>query len=542
MRQLSCLLVILFLAPPLPAAVKPNIVVLLVDDMGYSDPGYMGGEARTPNLDRLAKQGVTFLNMFNNAKCAPTRAALMTGMSCQRVKAFRSAGNIAENNAACMAEVLGQHGYATILSGKWHIDPDPMDVGFERRMGVNLAPYYFKPRPRPGEKMPPLYLEREPIDFASLPDDWYSTTAYTDYAIQAIEQSALAQGKPFFLYLAVNAPHAPLSAPKEDIDKYEGVYDAGLPVVRQRRYQRMVDLGIVDSAKWTLPAYEPNRDGTPFDWDAFSSKEKRLFQRKLQVATAMVDRVDQELGKLVDFLKAKGAWDNTLFIFLSDNGATAEQGPYGGVDLAAMTDADLAAMGTRSGPDGGTSGAVVATVQNTPLRKFKTTLWDGGMRTSMIVHWPAGMAPRATHGYVREPAAIFDLAPTCYNAAGVSYPETIGDRSLHPMDGASLLPLIRGEALPPRNLCYAYKDYRVVRNDEWKLLGLFNTQRDKPGLWQLFDLTRDQSETVDVADKHPEIVEQLANVWDEWDRDVGVTTGYREYWSRKAEKSLEGED
>ncbi len=148
---------------------RPNIVILLVDDMGYSDPGYMGGEARTPHLDDLSKSGATFLNMFNNAKCAPSRAALMTGMCCQRVKAFRSAGNIAENNAACMAEVLGQNGYATVISGKWHINPDPMEVGFQRRMGVNLAPYYFKPVQQPGaKKLQPLHLEEGTVDFASL--------------------------------------------------------------------------------------------------------------------------------------------------------------------------------------------------------------------------------------------------------------------------------------------------------------------------------------------------------------------------------------
>jgi len=535
--------VLLALTPSLatgktPAA-PPNIVIVLVDDMGYSDPGYMGGEARTPNLDRLAKQGVTFLNMFNNAKCAPTRAALMTGMSCQHVKAFRGAGNIAENNAACMAEVLGRSGYATILSGKWHIKPDPMDVGFQRRMGVNLAPYYFKPKPKPGKKMQPLRLERETIDFASLPDDWYSTTAYTDYAIGAIEQSALSKGKPFFLYLAVNAPHAPLCAPKTDIDKYEGVYDGGLPAVRQRRYKRMVELGIVDLKTWKLPDYEPNKDGSDFDWDSFSAKEKRLFQRKLQISTAMVDRVDQEVGKLVDFLKAKGVWDNTLFIFLSDNGATAEHGLYGGVDLAAMTDADLASLGTRAGRDGGISGTVVATAQNTPLRKFKTTLWEGGMRTSMIVHWPGGMAVGATRGFVRRPVAIFDLAPTCYQIARAKYPDKIGDRNVNPMDGVSLLPLIEGKTLASRNLCYAYKDYRVVRNEKWKLLGRFSTQRDKPGKWSLFDLTRDQSETTDVAGEHPEVVKQLAGVWEAWDKDVGVTVGYKQYWKQKAEKAQE---
>ncbi len=518
---------------------RPNIVILLADDMGYSDPGYMGGEAQTPNLDRLSRSGVTFLNAFNNAKCAPTRAALMTGMCCQRIKAFRGAGNISENNAACMAEVLGSAGYATVISGKWHIKPDPMDVGFQRRMGVNLAPYYFKPVQQPGEKkLHPLHLERETVDFTTLPDDWYSTTAYTDYAIKAIEESAMSKGKPFFLYLAVNAPHAPLCAPKADIDKYDGVYDDGLPAIRRRRYERMVEKGIVDRATWKLPEYEVNKDGSVFDWDSFSAKEKRCFGRKLQIATAMVDRMDQELGKLIGFLKAKGVWDNTLFIFLSDNGATAEHGLYGGVPIDQMSDADIDVMGTHGGRTGGISGTVVATVQNTPLRKFKTTLWEGGMRTSMIVHWPGHVAAKVRGEYVREPVAVFDLAPTCYEAARVAYPDRIGDRRLKAMDGVSLLGMLEGENIARRDLCWAYKDFRVVRNEKWKLLGSFKTTGEKAGkgAWQLFDLQRDQSETINVFGGHAKIVGELARLWDAWDKDVGVTSGYKAYWQKKAEK------
>ncbi len=300
----------------------------------------------------------------------------------------------------------------------------------------------------------------------------------------------------------MNAPHAPLCAPKGDIDKYDGVYDVGLPAIRRRRYERMVEKGIVDPGTWKLSDYEPNKDGSEFDWDGFSAKEKRLFQRKLQIATAMVDRVDQELGKLIAFLKDKKVWDNTLFVFLSDNGATAEHGLYGGVELDKMSVADIDMMGTRAGVDGGVSGSVVATAQNTPLRKFKTTLWDGGMRSSMIVHWPGSIAAKATGSYLRQPIAIFDLAPTCYEAAGVDYPTSIADRLLKPMDGVSFVPLLKGQETPPRYLCYAYKDYRVVRNEKWKLLGQFNTKdpaKAGKGGWQLFDLANDQSEMVDVS-------------------------------------------
>jgi arylsulfatase len=524
-------------------AERPNVVVLLVDDMGYSDPGYMGGEARTPNLDRLSAQGVTFLNCFNNAKCAPSRAALMTGLTCQRVKAFKSAGNIAENNAACIAEVLGASGYVTVIAGKWHVNPDPRDVGFRHQFGVKLAPHYFKRDAvgRPGEKAPgPITLNGEKVDPTTFPEDWYSTTAWTDFAIKTVREEALPERKPFFVYLAVNAPHAPLSAPREVVDRYTGVYEGGTDVARRGRYDRMVERGIVDPRTWKLPPFAPGKDGSVPKWDAFASKEKRLFRRKLALAAAMVDVIDREAGKLVRFLREAGQFENTLFIFLSDNGATAEQGIYGGLDFERLTEGDIDRLGTRAGLPGGTSGAVVAGVQNTPLRGYKTTLWDGGMRTSMIVHWPGRMAPAATTGYVRTPVSIMDIAPTIYEAAGVEYPREIAGRRLQPMDGASLVPLIVGDArgLPRGNapLAFAYKQHRVVRTARWKL---FSTDRKGPR-WMLFGLDVDRSETTDVSREHPDVVRELGAFYQKWDEEIGVTSGYAGYFSKKKDKARDG--
>lgn len=517
------------------AATPPNVVVLLVDDMGYSDPGYMGGEAKTPNLDKLSREGVTFLNCFNNAKCAPSRAALMTGMTCQRVKAFKSKGNIAENNATSIAEVLGENGYSTILAGKWHVAPEPMEIGFQHYHGVNLAPLYFKRDVigRPGEKKPhPLKLNEGTVDPQALPDDWYSTRAYTDYAIKTVRENALDKGIPFFLYLAVNAPHAPLSAPKEVIKKYDDAYDDGTDAARKKRYDRMVKLGIINPDTLKLPAMEQGKDGEFPRWKEFSDKEKRLFKRKLAITAAMVDIIDQETGKLIAFLKETKQYDNTVFIFLSDNGASAEQGIYGGLPFEEMTDRDIDVLGTREGMPGGASGAIVAAVQNVPFRGYKTSLWDGGMHTSMIINWPGRMNKHASDGYVRTPVSIYDLAPTVFAATGVKYPAEINGRKLKPMDGVSILPILKGKPITKRNIRYAYKSEQVIRNENFKLFG----KRDKKGKetqWQLFDLSKDESEISDVIKQHPEVAGEMISVWNEFDKDVGIVSGYDDYFGGK---------
>lgn len=514
---------------------KPNILIFLVDDMGFSDPGYMGGEAQTPNLDRLSKEGVTFINCFNNAKCAPTRAALMTGMSCQRVKAFKSRGNIAENNAACMAEVLGANGYETIIAGKWHVAPDPTDVGFQHQLGVKITPYYFKPDVKHEKRPAPINRDGKPIDLEALPDDWFSTTAWTDYGIEMIDKHALPKGKPFFLHLAVNAPHSPLSAGEKDVEKYRGVYDDGAVVARERRYQRLVERGVVDPKTWKLPPFVHGRDQKEMVWEALSEKEQALYKRKLELNSAMVDRIDQEAGKLFRFLKERGEFDNTLIFFLSDNGATVEQGDYGGVDLDKMSMEDIAKMGTRHGVSGGTSGAMNV-VQNAPLRGNKTTLWEGGMRTSMIVNWPGKMSKKAVSGYVHDPVSVFDIAPTCYAAAGIDYPAKLGERSLKPMDGIDILSTLKGQSLPERNLVFMYKGDRTVRNAKWKLFGKYNLNKKQDEGWALYDLENDRSEMNDVSAQHPEVVKSLVAEWDKWDANVQATSGYLGYFAGKEEE------
>ncbi len=524
-------------------AEKTNVIVFLVDDMGYSDPGYMGGEAETPHLNQLSKEGVTFTNCYNNAKCAPSRAALMTGMSCQRVKAFKSKGNIAANNAASIAEILAEQGYATIHAGKWHIAPDPLQSGFQNHFGVNLAPFYFKRDVigLPGrEKLPhPLMLEGERVDGHTLPDDWYGTRAYTDYAIEKIKEKALDQDKPFFLYLAINAPHGPLEAPKEVVDKYVNRYDEGTDVARKQRYDRLVELGVINPETLKLPEMPKNKDGEAQTWDTFNEKEQRLFKRKLAIAAAMVDIIDQETGKLIQFLKDTEQYENTLLIFLSDNGATAEQGVYGGLPFDTMTNEDIDVLGTRSGMKGGTSGGVVAAVQNVPYRGYKTSLWDGGMHTSMIINWPGHMSAAASRDFVRTPVSIYDLAPTIYAATGVEYPKEINGRELKNMDGVNILPLLVGQELDDRYIRYAYKGDQVIRNDKFKLLG---KRGKKSTIWALYDLQVDASETTDVIDQYPEQAKELIAEWERFDEYANIANGYDGFFANKGQKAKESGD
>ncbi len=506
------------------AKARPNILIILADDMGFSDAGFMGGEAATPNLDRLAREGVLFTNCFNNAKCAPTRASLMTGLYNARVEAHRGAGNIVESDAVCIAEPFADAGYATILAGKWHIKPDPLDLGFQRHFGSLLSPVYFKPKQK--EDRGGIRIEDKIYD---VPDDYYSTFSYTDYAIRAIREETSETKKPFFLYLAYHAPHWPLHALPEDIAKYKGRYDAGTDAMRKARYDRMVKLGIVDPETWKLPGLE---EGVPH-WEDLSEKDQKRMAMKLTIHAAMVDRMDREIGRLFDFLKKTGQYDNTLIFFLADNGASPEGGMLGdGYEEKYGLTGEMGTVDSYPAP--GTLGAAAL---NTPLRKYKTTLYEGGCRTPLVVRWPGRMkdGPRASDDLCH----VFDITATCYEAAGVPYPRQYKGRRPRPLDGKSLVPALRGETLGDRTLCWQYKQARVVRNARWKLIGQVAVGGRKEKPWELYDIAADRSETENVADKCPETVRELAAQWDAWNAETGALAGYKAYVERSSAKARE---
>jgi len=506
---------------------RPNIVFILADDMGYSDLRCMGGEADTANIDRLAKEGVLFANFYNNAKCAPTRASIMTGLYPQRVNAHRGAGNVEENNGVTLAEVLREHGYATLMAGKWHIKPDPTDLGFIRHFGSLLKAVYFKP----------VYDDTITVQYDGqkyeIPDDenWYSTIAYTDYAIKFIKEEALRKNKPFFLYYAPHNPHFPLHALPEDIAKYKDRYNQGTDALRKARYRRMIELGIVEPKTWKLPKLE---EGVP-KWDELSPEEQRRMSMKLAIHTAMVDRLDQEVGRLLKFLEQSGQMDNTLIMFLSDNGASPEGGMLGEGWRQSKTNRPPGGkMGTvHSYVSLGTLGAAAV---NAPLRKYKTTLYEGGCCTPFIVRWPAGVDNPGR--MTRQVGYVTDIMPTCLEVAGAEYPRTYKSRKPQAPDGKSLVTVFKGKELGARTICWNYKTQRVVRKGKWKMWGqiAFGGRKEKP--WELYDLSADRSETNNVAEKHPEVVRELESIWEQWNKDTMATKGYEQYFQRSRSKPL----
>ncbi|MDD7986181.1 sulfatase-like hydrolase/transferase [Lentisphaera marina] len=483
-----------------------NVIIILFDDMGYSDPQYMGGEAQMPHISRLADEGVTFLNCMNNAKCAPTRCALMSGMNSKRLGIQGEAGgDFIENNAACIAEVLGDSGYTTILSGKWHIRTEPLEAGFQYRFGERYRASYFK------DSVKQLMHQDQSIDKSSLPDDWYSTIAYTDHAIKTIKEEAIDKDKPFFLYYSVHTPHFDFHAPKKYVDKYKGRYDAGLSEMSNQRYNKMVDKGIIDPATWKLPPLSHDGEQSkPFKWEGFNSKEQRLFTRKLEVIAGMLDVADEQVGRIITMLKETKQYENTLIFFLSDNGACAVRGKYGNTKINDMKMEEIAQLGVPPFAHAGDSGSAVAAFQNTPLRGAKQSLWGGGMRTSMIVNWPGNMASSSTDTYIREPVQIMGIAPTIYAATGTNYPANIGERKLNPMDGSNILTLLKGHSRVNRDFVFSYKNYRMARKDKWKLVGSVKDSKKYPdGHWQLFDLENDPAEMTDLSANMPEITNEL---------------------------------
>lgn len=520
-KHIHFLLVIatLWLGTGLPAAVaalpatepaklpaKPNILIILADDMGYSDLGCMGGDAETPHLDALAKSGILFPKFHNQAKCAPSRASLMTGLSPQRTGATHGAGDVTRGGMT-IAEALKDN-YTTLMVGKWHIKPDPLELGFQRYFGAPLSAIHWWPT---GEEANVrldgrAYTEK---DMTVPVEKWFMETEHANYAIKFLQEEVVSKGKgkPFFMYYASHLPHWPVQAPRADVERYLEVFKNGTDAARQRRYQRMVELGIIDPKTCPLsPLDEKNRS-----WNSLSKEEKDYYQQALAIHAAMVYRLDQEVGRLFDYLKKNDLFDNTAIFFMSDNGASAESG--GGM----VTVPPGKHLGDR-GVDGRIE-AVGAAVCNTPMRGFKSSLWEGGMGTPMIFHWPQGVGQPGTIS--QQVGHLYDIFPTVLDITGLSYPTEYAGRKLHALDGHSLLPQLKAGAAVERTLCWQYEKFSAEIQGNWKVL--LQTARGKEpsdGVWQLYDLSKDRSETIDVAQSNPEVVKTLAKIWDNWYRDV----------------------
>lgn len=494
------------------AAEKPNVVVILADDMGFSDLGCYGSEIPTPHLDALAAGGVRFSQFYNTGRCCPTRASLLTGLYSHRAgigqmtedKGVPGYRGFLTENAVTLGEVLKGAGYFTAVTGKWHVghkgvEQLPLQRGFDRFYGVpEGGGFYFKLK-----EGRTLWLNDQVLHTPekNLPEGWYSTDAWTEWGLKFIDE-ARQEKKPFLLYLAHNAPHFPLQAPAAEIAKFRQQYRLGWGAVRDRRYARLIELGIIDQ-RWA----KAPRPETVRAWQKVPEAERDRFDHLMAVYAACVHRLDRSVGDLVAGLKQRGVFENTVIWFMSDNGGTAESGPAG-----------------RSEGDPSTAesnwfcGESWAFAQNTPFRLFKRYNHEGGIATPLIVHWPEGLMGAGGLGrIVATPAHVIDVMATCVDLAGAEYPAMRAGKAVTPLAGKSLRELWEKldhgvpTAFAERALFWEHEGHAAVRQGGYKLVRL-----GAQGAWELYDMALDRTELHNLADEKPEVVARLEAAWRDW--------------------------
>lgn len=468
------------------AADRPNIVMIMADDMGFADLGCYGSEIKTPNLDSLAAGGLRFTQFYNTAKCHSSRVSLLTGLYCDQ------AGGAKLSRGATIAEVLGQAGYFTAMVGKWHLSKQPTDFGFERYWGhLSGATNFFT-----GDNTFRLNGEKWDVPAILNGRPFYTTHAITDFALNFLEQATDGDA-PFLLYIAFNAPHYPLQAPEAEVRKYDGHYDGGWDKLRIERHRRQLESGLLPS-RWKL---SPRPDHVPA-WNSLDAKERQWEADRMEVFAAMVDVLDQNVGRLVEFLKKKGIYDNTLILFCSDNGAC----PFERTRGRYLKPWDPKSYWTYD--------ASWAHAGNTPFRLYKQNQHEGGISSPLIVHWPAGLKTNAG-SVTDQPGHLIDLMATFVDVAGATYPNKVGARKIDPLQGKSLLPILQGKTrLQHETLYFHFGTDRALRQGAWKLVSA------KLGKWELYNLDADRTETHDLAVKHPQRVARMANEWFRLARDV----------------------
>ncbi len=522
------------------ALAKPNVLIILADDLGWSDTGAFGGEISTPNIDALAEDGKKFTHFYNTARCCPSRASLLTGLYPHQAgvghmlwpTGYPGYSTRLSSDSVTIAEVLHDSGYGTYMTGKWHLaerEPDPSDPtgwplqrGFDKFYGT-LAGYgsFFDPATlcRGNTYITP---ENDP-DYK--PDDFYYTDAISDNTVAFLkEHKQAAADKPFLMYVAYTAAHWPLQVPEDSLAEYRGKYDVGYDAIRENRVDRLRKLGLIPDVGTTGP--------TTSDWAGV--KDKAWEARRMEAYAAVISRMDAGIGKIITHLKETGQLDNTLVLYMQDNGGCDEEffqnnhkkpenlHVMGPDELQTRT---LPPMQTRDGRVVKTGKDVMAgpadsflgygpgwaNVSNTPLRKYKKDTFEGGISTPLIVHWPTGMAG-ANGEIVTEPGHFIDIMPTVIEAAGATYPTNRGGTKIQPMEGESLLPLLMGKGSFDRDapLFWEHEEHRAVRQDKWKLVA------DPGQPWELYDMEADRAEAHNLAEEHPEIVTEMAAAWEEY--------------------------
>lgn len=521
---------------------RPNFVVILSSDMGYSDVGCFGGEITTPNLDSLAKSGLRFTHFYNAGRSCPTRASLVSGLYPHQAGMgwmtdfSGDAGYQGDLNRRCvtLAEVLGTAGYQTYMAGKWHLTPPPT----AESITSNSVPKHNWPTSRGWNKFygtiagagsyydPATLVRDEKLIAPENPDSFYYTDAISANASKYLRERE--RDKPFFLYVAYPAAHWPLHAKAADLEKYKGKYDAGWDATREARLKRMQELGIVKDKV----ALAPNVT----DWKGAERKEWQA--ARMEAYAAMVDSMDQGIGRVVQALRETGAYDNTLVLYLQDCGASPgewkssqarqkrdklepqEPTPADKIQLAAVPEHTRTGApvkwgrGVAPGPADTYMevGREWANVSNTPFRLFKQFMHEGGIATPLIAHWPRGIQRK--NELDTTPGHVMDIMPTLVELAGATYPEKFHEDSqpILPAEGISLAPLFAGETIKRKNpICWEHEGNRAVRSGDWKLVA-----RGEKGKWQLYNLAEDRSELNDLAEKHPERVAELKGAWSAW--------------------------
>jgi arylsulfatase A-like enzyme len=517
-------------AQPRPSTGKPNIIFILADDMGFSDIGCYGSEIDTPNLDALAKNGLQFTDFHNSPRCCPSRAALMTGMYSHqagmgmmtadygRYPHPAYAGDLSQE-CVTIAEALKPVGYTTLMTGKWHLTPItvgphnyPLQRGFDRYYGIiNGAASYFDPAS--------LTRDNLPIAVAKEDKDYYLTDALGDHAARFIEDAAHV-GKPFFLYAAFTAGHWPLMAPEETIAKYKGRYAAGWDALRAERHGKQLKNGVVQE-RWPMTA----RDARVPAWEYASFREWE--QRRMEVYAAQIDRLDQNIGKIVRKLRELGQMDNTMICFMSDNGGNYEEMgrmpagrqrppymPYKTKDGQEVIPGNDPSIMPGAATTYASYGIPWGNVSNTPFRLYKHYAHEGGISTPFIVHWPGGLKKT---GLVNTIGHEIDVMPTCLDIAGAELPaKSKAGTTPAPLEGKSLVPVFEGRGLGERSLFWEHEGNSAVREGKWKLVSRF------PDSWELYDMDQDRTEFHDLADTEAARVKKMASDYASWARRVGV--------------------
>lgn len=502
---------------------RPNIILILADDLGYSDVGAYGGEIATPNLDRLAAGGVRFTAFYNSARCSPTRASLLTGLHPHQVGMGHLAGALwirpghpgylgrLNERGVTIAEVLRGSGYRTFMVGKWHLgnrrnDVVPWTRGFDRYFGRLYGPEYRDTRG--------LLLDGE--RYTPTSGDFHLTDAEGEFAARFIEEHERERpGSPYFLYLAFHAPHWPLQPRADDLARYRGRYLRGWDELRRERYARMVGRGLV-SARQPLPPRDP---AVPA-WSAIGNADRPAWDLKMAAYAAQVTGMDRAIGRVLEAVRRSGEQENTLIMFLSDNGASAER-------VARENDIPPDRPGSFMAYH-----MPWAHLSGTPFRMYKHWVHEGGIATPLIVSWPARVAePGSLTG---ERGHVIDIMATALDAAGASYPRYYRDQTVLPLEGKTLLPVLTTGSRPGHDALYwEHEGHRALREGQWKLVSTHPTDdwlyerwgfpRDGfSGEWELYDLSVDPFEQRDLAREHPDRVRAMSGRWSEWARRTGV--------------------